>query len=83
MNNPTQLEEISDDTLQFIEREFFAIYDEAYKEHVQNGTVDLGTVKMYEEALEAVTLIRKELSTDDKIEETAEVVLNTMEGRDI
>lgn len=70
-NAKDSINELTDDELDFLEREVFYAFDEANRAYQQDGVIDnRSAIVMYERALEtirAVRTIRNEL-TDEQLE---------------
>lgn len=70
-----ELESMSDDELEFLEREVFYAYDQAYEAYHQEDIDNLEELALYERALETVSKIRrlKEKLNEEKIEQAKEI----------
>jgi hypothetical protein len=70
-----ELEDTSEDELEFIEREIFLAYDEAYQDYKKNDMRINGDIAMYERALDTIRAIRnmKNTMTDKQIEQAKEI----------
>lgn len=74
-------DEIPLHTLQFMERHFFHEYDDAYRRYYQDDLPVYDEVVAYEQALDAVTKLRKqrEEEQDVAMEETANLVADALD----
>lgn len=82
-----ELESMSEDELEFLEREVFYAYDQAYEAYYQEDIDNLEELALYERALETVSKIRrlKEKLNEEKIEQAKEIqdILNNNTGDEI
>jgi hypothetical protein len=63
------INELTDDELDFIERELFYAFDAAYEDYHQNGVVDnQSAIVMYERGLETIRAVRTIRDAMDKEE---------------
>lgn len=70
-NAKDELSELTEDELDFIERELFYAFDEAYSRYHQEDAIeDRSAIVMYERALETVRAIRniRDEMTDEELE---------------
>jgi len=70
-NAEDTINELTEDELDFIEREIFYAFDEANRQYQQEGVVDnRSAIVMYERALETIRAIRtiKDELTDEQLE---------------
>ena len=78
---------MSEDELEFLEREVFYAYDQAYEAYYQEDIDNLEELALYERALETVSKIRrlKEKLNEEKIEQAKEIqdILNNNTGDEI
>lgn len=70
-----ELEDTSEDELEFIEREIFLAYDEAYQDYKKNDMPMNGDIAMYERALDTIRAIKnmKDTMTEKQIEQAKEI----------
>lgn len=54
-----ELESMSEDEVEFLEREVFCAYDQAYEAYYQEDIDNLEELALYERALETVSKIRR------------------------
>ena len=82
-----ELESMSEDELEFLEREVFYAYDQAYEAYYQEDIDNLEELALYERALETVSKIRrlKEKLNEEKIKQAKEIqdILNNNTGDEI
>lgn len=84
MEHGNSLEDIPVDYLEYLERLVFLEFDEAYRRYYQDDLPVHDEVRMYEQALETITLIReaKESGRLSEIEETGSETLQVLEDID-
>lgn len=67
MTAQTAVDELTDDELDFLEREVFHAFDEAYRAYHQDGIVEnKSAIVMYERALDTIKKVR---AVKDEIDE--------------
>jgi hypothetical protein len=78
-----ELESMSEDELDFLEREIFYAYDQSYAAYKQDNIDNLEELALYERALETISSIRriKQSMNEEKIEQGKEIedLLNKIE----
>jgi len=69
------INELTDDELDFIEREVFFAFDEAYRQYHQDGIDTKTAIVMYERGLETIRAIRtiKDAVEDEQFEQAKEI----------
>lgn len=82
-----ELESMSEDELEFLEREVFYAYDQAYSAYHQEDIDNLEELALYERALETVSKIRrfKQQLGEEKIKQAKDIqeILNKDVGDEI
>lgn len=70
-----ELDDLSDNELDFLEREVFLAYDDAYEAYHQHDMNTTADIAVYERALETIATIRriKEKMDEDKFEKAKDI----------
>lgn len=74
-NIRTDIRELSEDELDFIEREIFLAFDEAYEDYHIRGIDTKAEIAMYERAMETIRAVRniKESLSEEQIKQAKEI----------
>lgn len=81
MRTDHSLDTVPDDHLEYVERMLFLEFDEAYRRYYQDDLPVLEEVRMYEQALETITLVRK-AKQEGRLESIQETGKQTLEVLD-